>query len=85
MLKVLAVANIFPVMANIKSAIKKIRVDARRTKANTAWKTRLKKALKKPENTVEVYKIADKMAGRHIISKNKAARIKSHAATKPQS
>jgi len=74
-------------MANLKSSIKKIRVDARRTAANNIWKTLLKKALKKPGNAVEVYKIADKMAGRNIISKNKAARIKSHVATatKPQS
>lgn len=72
-------------MANLKSAIKKIRVDKRRTAANDVWRLRLKKALKQPASTSEIYQIADKMAKRHVISPGKAARIKAHAATNPKS
>lgn len=72
-------------MANLKSAIKKIRVDKRRTAANKVWRDRLKKALKQKVAISEIYKIADKMAKKHVISPNKAGRIKSHVAIARQS
>jgi ribosomal protein S20 len=82
LLKILLFGSICHV-ANLKSAIKKIRVDKRRTKVNSSWKTALKAALKKPNNVTKVYQIADKMVKRKIISPRKAARIKAHAARKP--
>jgi len=71
-------------MANLKSAIKKIRVDKRRTAANSRWRNTLKRALKEGQITA-IYKVADKMSKKHIIHPNKAARIKSYAATRGQS
>ncbi len=70
-------------MPIIKSAQKKLRKDVKRTVANRSIKTTLKKALKEstthptPENVSLAYKAADKAAKRHLIHKNKAARIKS--------
>lgn len=69
-------------MANLKSAQKKTRVDARRTKYAQSWKTKLHKVVK-TGTVAEIYAVADKMAKNHILHPNKAARIKAHAATKP--
>ncbi|MDP3988204.1 MAG: 30S ribosomal protein S20 [Candidatus Levybacteria bacterium] len=70
-------------MPVIKSAKKKLRKDIKRTKENKKLsillKSLLKKARKSPsEKTIrEVFRIADKAAKKHIIHKNKAARLKS--------
>ncbi len=69
-----------------KSAIKKVRVDRRRYIFNLRLKKRYKAALKKhlKERTLEtlkrVYALLDRAAKKHIIHKNKAARLKSKAA-----
>lgn len=70
-------------MPIIKSAQKKLRQDKKRTKRNVTvrnhYKDLLKKA-KKSKNKKDVrnaYAAIDKAAKRHVIHKNKAARLKS--------
>ena len=66
-----------------KSAKKKLRKDRKRTIRNKILKERykrlLKKALKDPkeENIRRAVSAIDKAAKRHVIHKNKAARLKS--------
>jgi len=73
-------------MPIIKSAIKKLRQDRKRTKLNRVKKDFLKDAIKKALKTkkaVDVTKAIstiDKAAKRHLIHKNKAARLKSRVA-----
>ena len=71
-------------MANTKSAQKKIRVDRRRSAGRKIWETKLAKA-KKSGDISAVYKVADKMAKKKIIHKNKAGRIKAHVTAKLKS
>lgn len=66
-----------------KSAKKKLRADKKREERNNSFRNLFKKALKtarkKPtnENLSKATKIIDKLAKKHLIHKNKAARIKS--------
>ena len=70
-------------MPLIKSAKKKLRQDKKRQKQNKSQKDYLKEVLKsaRKEPAVEIIRIAvratDKAVKKHIIHKNKAARIKS--------
>lgn len=70
-------------MPLIKSAKKKLRQDKKRTLERAKVEEHLKDAVKKAtasatEKTVkEAFSLLDKAAKRHIIHKNKAARIKS--------
>lgn len=70
-------------MPVIKSAKKKLRQDKKRTVARAKQETSLKDAVKaaKSKPTAETVRLAtkaaDKAAKKHIIHKNKAARIKS--------
>ncbi len=69
-------------MPVIKSAKKKLRQDKKRTAHNKKLKesllTLIKQAKKKPTHTLiqQVAQAADKAAKKHIIHKNKAARVK---------
>lgn len=71
------------VMPNIKSAIKKVRKDKRRTAVNLRWRRRYKEAVKRarqksnPENLKVAQKELDKAAKKGVIKKGKAARLKS--------
>lgn len=76
-------------MPNIKSAKKRVLVAKVRNDRNKAAKTELKTVLKKAradEATADAVKTAaitlDKAAGKGLIHKNKAARIKSRLAKK---
>ena len=76
-------------MPNIKSAKKRVLVAKVRNDRNKAAKTELKTILKKAradEATADAVKTAaitlDKAAGKGLIHKNKAARIKSRLAKK---
>ncbi|MCL1694939.1 30S ribosomal protein S20 [Lysinibacillus xylanilyticus] len=81
-------------MPNIKSAIKRVKVNekanAANTKAKSAMRTTVKKAenavAAKAENTQELlqaaYKSLDKAASKGLIHKNAAARKKSRLAKK---
>lgn len=78
-------------MANLKSAIKKIRVDAKRKKHNELIRSAYKQAInaaKKADKKgaagllSDAYKKIDKAAKSNVIHKNKAARLKSRLATK---
>lgn len=82
-------------MANHKSAIKKMRQDEVRRMRNKAYKTRFKNVVKKVETAIseqnqeaaqeafkEAVPIIDRIAGKGIIHKNKAARKKSRLAKK---
>ncbi len=76
-------------MPNIKSAKKRVLVAALKNERNKAAKTELKTVLKKAraeDATAEAVKAAaiklDKSAGKGLIHKNKAARIKSRLAKK---
>lgn len=77
-------------MANIKSAAKRARQGERRRQHNIALKSRMRSAMKKVVKALnagdakaaeESYRVAvpeiDKMAGKGLIQKNKAARHKS--------
>ncbi len=76
-------------MANIKSAKKRVLIAAARTAANKSAKTQLKTVLKRAraegadaaamKNAVVA---VDKAAGKGLVHKNKAARIKSRLAKK---
>jgi small subunit ribosomal protein S20 len=73
-------------MPNIRSAIKKVRKDKRRTAINRRWKERYKEAVKKArrrpsaEALKTAQKILDKAAKRGVIKKGKASRLKSRLA-----
>lgn len=84
-------------MANIKSAIKKIRKDKVRVARNKAWRSKVKTLVKKTDQLLaqkgiasdkldqvfkEAQKNLDKAAKKRIIHPNKAARLKSHLAKK---
>ncbi len=76
-------------MPNIKSAKKRVLVAKLRNERNKAAKTELKTVLKKAraeDATAEAVKTAaiklDKSAGKGLIHKNKAARLKSRLAKK---
>lgn len=70
-------------MPVIKSAKKKLRKDKKRTLANNKWRSLLdtivKKAKKSPsvKTVSQAFAFVDKSAKKHLIHKNKAARIKS--------
>ncbi len=70
-------------MPVIKSAKKKLRKDKKRTEKNRVVKNLLKSLIKKAKKTKSIKDItnavsmSDKMAKKHIIHNNKAARIKS--------
>ncbi len=78
-------------MPNIKSAKKKLRQDKKRTKINERYRIEIKKTKKAVRKAAEskagkkkieelltkFYSIVDKAAKRHVIHKNKAARLKS--------
>ena len=70
-------------MPIIKSASKKLRQDKKRKIQNNKLRNLLKKILKdfvknpSSENIVKATKIIDKLSKKHIIHKNKAARMKS--------
>lgn len=76
-------------MPNIKSAKKRVLVAKTRNDRNKAAKTELRTVIKKAradEATAETIKTAsvklDKAAGKGLIHKNKAARLKSRLAKK---
>jgi small subunit ribosomal protein S20 len=82
-------------MANHKSAIKKMRQDEVRRQRNKAYKTRVKTVVKKVEAAIqdqnreaaeqafkEAVPVIDRVAGKGIIHKNRAARKKSRLAKK---
>ena len=75
-------------MPIIKSAIKKMRQDIKRTSQNALKKTRMKQVMKsankgsKTQNISEAYKAIDKAKKAGIIHKNKAARLKSSISKK---
>ncbi len=69
-------------MPNIKSAKKKLRQDAKKTKNNATYKKTLKKTLKnmgkmKSKDLSSAHSVIDKAAKKGAIHKNKAARLKS--------
>lgn len=76
-------------MPNTKSAKKKLRKDIKRTKHNRQYLTKIERTLRllkkakdekeKKELLNAAYSIIDKAAKRHIIHKNKAARLKAKA------
>lgn len=73
-------------MPIIKSAIKKLRKDRRRTAVNKKRKETLKEAIKKTRrspteaNVKAAQKLLDKAAKTNLVHKNKAARLKSKLA-----
>ena len=76
-------------MANIKSAKKRVLISEARTEANKSARSALKTAIKKAraeDADAAVIKAAsisvDKAAGKGLIHKNKAARLKSQLAKK---
>ena len=70
-------------MPIIKSAIKKMRQNIKKTSQNALKKTRMKQVMKtakgsgKTQSISEAYKAIDKAKKAGIIHKNKAARLKS--------
>ena len=70
-------------MPLIKSAKKKLRQDKKRQKRNRSTKDFFKEVLKTArenptnESVTKAFKAADKAAKKHIMHRNKAARIKS--------
>ncbi|MFJ7737906.1 30S ribosomal protein S20 [Lysinibacillus sp. NPDC097287] len=81
-------------MPNIKSAIKRVKVNAKANAANTQAKSAMRTTVKKAENAVAekaenaqellqaAYKSLDKAASKGLIHKNAAARKKSRLAKK---
>ena len=79
-------------MANLKSAIKRVRTAERKTNINKAQRSKMRTALKKAHIAVEenaedaeetvksAVKILDRAATKGLISKEKAARHKSQLA-----
>lgn len=71
-----------PIIANAKKALRQSKTHATRNKVVRAnVRTAIKKAEKQPEAGVlsQLFSTLDKAVKRHIIHKNKAARLKSHA------
>lgn len=70
-------------MPKIKSAIKKLRQDKKRTQANSIFEKSVKDAIKKAgrqrsqQLINQAISLVDKAVKKHIFHKNKAARIKS--------
>lgn len=70
-------------MPILKSAIKKLKQDKKRTGVNKVYRENLRRALKqaRKEKTAKTVKLAysalDKAAKKKVIHKNKAARLKS--------
>lgn len=70
-------------MPILKSAIKKLKQDKKRTKVNKVYRENLRRAVKtaRKEKTAKAVKLAysalDKAAKKKVIHKNKAARLKS--------
>ncbi len=77
-------------MPNLASAEKELRKNEKRRTENRAWKTRMKRLIKRVRGLTaegqrdeatkllpELYKTVDKMAKKNRIARNKAARIKS--------
>ncbi len=70
-------------MPLIRSAIKKLRKDRKRTLVNKVKKDNLKDLIKKargkktPEDLKKVFSALDRAAKTHLIHKNKASRLKS--------
>jgi len=70
-------------MPILKSAIKKLKQDKKRTRANKAYRENLRQAVKlaRKEKSAKAVKLAysalDKAAKQKVIHKNKAARLKS--------
>lgn len=70
-------------MPIIKSAVKKLRKDKKRTKINLKYEKQYKRLLKQVKKTKNkdllklAYSKIDKAAKRKVIHKNKAARLKS--------
>lgn len=70
-------------MPNIKSAVKKVRKDKRRTAVNLRWRRRVKAAVKaardnpSPDSLIRAQKELDKAAQKGIVKKKKSARLKS--------
>ncbi|MCG2692125.1 30S ribosomal protein S20 [Microgenomates group bacterium] len=70
-------------MPMLKSAIKKLKQDKKRTKVNKVYRENLRQAVKqaRKEKTAKAVKLAysalDKAAKQKVIHKNKAARLKS--------
>ena len=79
-------------MANLKSAIKNIRVTKRKTRQNKIWRANIKKSLKalrltKNETKLkklsrEAQSVIAKAAKRRVIHKNKAGRLVSKVFSK---
>ncbi|MEX3744964.1 MULTISPECIES: 30S ribosomal protein S20 [Lysinibacillus] len=81
-------------MPNIKSAIKRVKVNAKANAANTQAKSAMRTTVKKAENAVAAnaenaqellqaaFKSLDKAASKGLIHKNAAARKKSRLAKK---
>lgn len=70
-------------MPILKSAIKKLKQDKKRTKVNKVYRENLRRAVKqaRKEKSAKAVKLAysalDKAAKKKVIHKNKAARLKS--------
>ena len=73
-------------MANLKSSKKKVRKDVKRTKANVQYRSKIDQILHAVNKATSVgvvaevssaYKLIDKARKRGILSKQKAARLKS--------
>jgi small subunit ribosomal protein S20 len=82
-------------LANIKSALKRAQIARIRTIRNAAYKSMIKTAIRNFETALQegqlelakeklhkVIKLVDKIAGKGVISKNKAARKKSRLTRK---
>lgn len=78
-------------MANLKSSKKKVRKDIKRTKANVLYKSKIDQILHSVKkagnagtemNISGAYQLIDKAAKRGILSKQKAARLKSQVSSK---
>ncbi|HLB95533.1 MAG TPA: 30S ribosomal protein S20 [Patescibacteria group bacterium] len=67
-----------------KSAKKSLRAARNKRRQNLIWERKFKSALKKVDktNVSETTSLIDKTAKKHLISKNKAARLKSHLSKK---
>ena len=77
-------------MANLASSKKKVRKDLKRTKANVIYRSKIDKVLREARKAtgqgiaVDIpasYKLIDKASKRGILSRQKAARLKSQVAS----
>lgn len=77
-------------MANLRSSKKKDRKDRKRVVANALYRRRLEESLRvmkdkssrTPDSIAQAYKLFDKSAKRGVISKRRAARLKSQVSAK---